>query len=156
MIWKYWNSLGLKNHAKNMINFMRILNFDKSLYTTFLDPKYFSTHFYPFYHFLTLSVVLFLLSSSGVYHSTILLNVMPQALTLAYIFFKSFALFTFILSYMSIIKSDMNNSLRIIFIKTNIIKATIIKTYTKNTHLITWKCNITRIFITKEYIIICE
>ena len=38
----------------------------------------------------------------------------------------------------------------------NIIKVNIIKIYTKNTHFIIRKCDITRTFIKKEYIIITE
>ena len=50
-------------------------------------------------------------------------------------------------------KYDLNNSLRIIFIKI-IIKINIIKIYMTNTHFITRKSNITRIFIKVEYIFI--
>ena len=50
--------------------------------------------------------------------------------------------------------SDRNNSIRIIFIKF-IIKADIIKIYIKNTHFITRKYDITRIFIKIQYIVIC-
>ena len=42
---------------------------------------------------------------------------------------------------MLIQKSDINNSIRIIFIKV-IIKIGIIKIYTKNTHFVTTKCDI--------------
>ena len=51
-------------------------------------------------------------------------------------------------------KSDMNNSFSIIFIKVNTIKVNVIKSYTKNTHLITKKCDIIGIFFEKNYIII--
>ena len=50
--------------------------------------------------------------------------------------------------------SDKNNSIRIIYIKF-IIKANIIKIYIKNTHFITRKYDITRIFIKIQYIVIC-
>ena len=50
---------------------------------------------------------------------------------------------------MPIQKSDKNNSIRIIFIKI-IIKISIIKIYTKNTHFITTKFDITKMFIKKE------
>ena len=40
---------------------------------------------------------------------------------------------------MSSHKSDINNGFRIVFIKSNIIKVSIIKMYTKNTHFITDK-----------------
>ena len=52
-------------------------------------------------------------------------------------------------------KSYKNNSIRIIFPIISIIEINIIKTYTKNTHFITTKCNITKIFIKVEYNIIC-
>ena len=52
-------------------------------------------------------------------------------------------------------KSDMINNLRIILIKIYIIKVNMIKISTRNTHFITRKCDITRIFIQK-YIIICK
>ena len=53
-------------------------------------------------------------------------------------------------------KSDMNDSSRVIFIIISIIKVNnIIKIYTKNTHFITRKYDITRAFIKIEYIIIC-
>ena len=51
-------------------------------------------------------------------------------------------------------KSGMGNGFRIVFVKINIIKANIINIYATNTHFITKKCDITRIFIKKEYIII--
>ena len=47
-------------------------------------------------------------------------------------------------------KSDMNNSFRIMFIKINIIKVSIIKIYTKNTVFVTRECEVTRIFIKKS------
>ena len=49
----------------------------------------------------------------------------------------------------------MSNSFRIIFILTIIvIKINFIKIYTKNTRLIGKKCDYTKIFIQKEFIII--
>ena len=71
----------------------------------------------------------------------------------AYIFFKCFALLK---SIMQSHKSHMNNSFRIILIKIILVKINIIKIYTNNTHFITRKCAITRIFFKKEYIIIRE
>ena len=67
-----------------------------------------------------------------------------------------FKCFTMFLSIMPSQKSDIINSFRTIFIKNSIIKCYIIKIYTRNTRLITWKCGITRIFIKKVYIIIYE
>ena len=66
-------------------------------------------------------------------------------------FLKCFAFFKF---NMSSQKSDKNNSIRVIFMKI-IIKINIIKIYINNTHLITRKFDITRIFIKEEYIFIC-
>ena len=43
-------------------------------------------------------------------------------------------------------KSDKDNSIRIIFIKT-VMQINIIKIYTENAHFIKTKCGITRIFI---------
>ena len=54
-------------------------------------------------------------------------------------FFICFALFIYITLSS---KSDMNNSLRISFIKINIIKVNIINIYTRNTHFINRKCDI--------------
>ena len=51
-------------------------------------------------------------------------------------------------------KSDNNNSITIIFIKT-IIEINIIKISIKNTHFFTNKYGVTRIFIKVEYIFIC-
>ena len=68
------------------------------------------------------------------------------------LFFKFFALFKF---NMPSQKSDMNNSVRIIFIIISIFKVNIIKIYIKNTHSIINRCDITRIFIKIEYIFIC-
>ena len=70
---------------------------------------------------------------------------------LSYFFFKYFSLFKFIAQRQ---QRDMNNSFRIISIKISIIKVNIIRIYTNSTHFITWKCDITRILIKKEYIII--
>ena len=67
------------------------------------------------------------------------------------LFFKFFALFKF---NMPSQKSDMNNSIRIVFIKI-IINLSIIKIYINNTHFITRKYDITRIFTKVEYIFIC-
>ena len=50
-------------------------------------------------------------------------------------------------------KSDKNDSIRIIFIKISI--KINIKIYTENTHFITTKCDISRIFTKIEYILIC-
>ena len=66
-------------------------------------------------------------------------------------FFHCFTLFK---SITPSLKSNMNNSCRIIPIKINIIKVNIINIYTKNTHFMTEKCDITRIFINKDYIIL--
>ena len=50
----------------------------------------------------------------------------------------------------------MNNSFRIIFIKINVIKADIIKIYTKNIHLITKESNNIRVYKIEVCIIIRE
>ena len=71
------------------------------------------------------------------------------------IFFHVLMFFAFFKFNMPSRKSDMNNCIRIIFIKT-IIKINIIKIYIKNTHFITTKYNITRIFIKIECIVICK
>ena len=52
----------------------------------------------------------------------------------AYTLSKYFVLFKFIAPSH---KSDMSNSVRIMFIKISIVKVNIIKIYTKNTHFIT-------------------
>ena len=69
------------------------------------------------------------------------------------IFPYCFTLLKFITSSQT---SDMNNIFKIIFIKINIIKVNFIKIYTKNTHLICKKCDTTKIFIKKHYVIIRE
>lgn len=57
-------------------------------------------------------------------------------------------------------RSDINNSFRIIIIKINAIKTIIMfnvtKIYTWNTYFVTGKCDIARIFVNKDYIIITE
>ena len=65
-----------------------------------------------------------------------------------------FNCFVFSKSNMPIQKSDKNKSIRIIFIKF-IIYINIIQIYTKNTHFITTKRDITRIFIKKKETTIC-
>ena len=93
-------------------------------------------------------MVLFLFSYLLAYtNPTILLDVTPLVLILFLYFFKCFTFFKFIVPSQ---RSDMNNSFKIIFMKISIIKVNIIKIYTKNTHFITWKCDITRIFIKKS------
>ena len=79
------------------------------------------------------------------YHAPLL------ALILHLTFLKYFAFYKF---NMPSQKYDTNNNIRIIFIKI-LIKINIIKIYIKNTHFITRKYNITRIFIKVEYIFIC-
>ena len=68
-----------------------------------------------------------------------------------FMFFQYFVLFKYIIPSQ---KFDINNNFRIIFIKIIIIKVNVIKIYMKNTHLISKKCNFTKIFIRKEYIIV--
>ena len=68
------------------------------------------------------------------------------------ILFKCFAFFKL---NMPSQKSDMNDSIRIIFILISNVKHNIIKIYIKNTHYVTNKYNIFRIFIKIEYIFIC-
>ena len=66
--------------------------------------------------------------------------------------------FTSALRFQNVIskpKLNMNNSFRTIFIIISIIKVNIIKIYIMNTHSITRKYGITRIFIKIEYTIIC-
>ena len=70
------------------------------------------------------------------------------------IFFKCFAFFKFTTSSQ---KSHMNNSIRFILIKCIIIrKINFITICSKNTHLISKKCDVIKVFIKKEYIIISE
>ena len=68
------------------------------------------------------------------------------------ILFKCFAFFKL---NMPSQKSDMNDSIRIIFILISNVNHNIIKIYIKNTHYVTNKYNIFRIFIKIEYIFIC-
>ena len=89
-------------------------------------------------------------------NSAILLYAILQVLKLfPYIFFKCFlnSLFKFIVPSH---KLYVNVTFRIISINMKINKVNVIKIYTKNTHVITRKWNITRIVIKKEYIINCE
>ena len=58
--------------------------------------------------------------------------------------------FTFFTFTMPSQTFEKNNSIRTIFFVISIIKINIIKIYTKNTHFITARCDITRIFIKKE------
>ena len=67
-------------------------------------------------------------------------------------FFKFFAFSKF---NMSSQKSDKNNSIRIIFVIMSIVKVNIIKVFFKNTHFITRKYDISRIFNKIEYIFVC-
>ena len=95
------------------------------------------------------SITFFLSSNIQKFHH--LLGSHATDIGSSHIFLKCFAFFKLNIPSQ---KSDKNNSIRIIFIET-IIKINIIKIYTKNTHFITRKYSITRIFIEIEYISIC-
>ena len=90
--------------------------------------------------------------SSGMHQPHHFVDAMLQVLV-AYIFLKRFMLFKSITPCHT---SGRSNSFRIIFIKINIIKVHFIKIYTNKTYFISKKCDIIRIFINKDYIIIRE
>ena len=82
---------------------------------------------------------------------TILYDATQLALVLHLSVFNCFTFFKFEIPRQ---KSDKTNSIRIIFVKV-IIKIVIIKIYTKKTHFITTICDISKIFIKIDYILIC-
>ena len=87
-------------------------------------------------------------SSSDTHQSYHLLGCHTTGINSSFIFFEFLA---FIKFSMPSQKSDMNNSIRIIFIKIFIAKVNAIKIYLKNTHFITIKYNINKIFIKTVY-----
>ena len=130
---------------------------DKKIYTQFVVPKYFNTPILyttdaHFYKPLVKIGSLFCFSSSDMQKFHHLLGCNTIGIISSHIFFlKCFAFLKFNMPRQ---KSDMNNSIRIIFIKI-IIKINIIKIYIKNTHFFTRKYDIIRIFIKVEYNFIC-
>ena len=94
--------------------------------------------FYFFSHLLTCKI------STIFYDATLLKLIIPLS------FFEC-CVFKF---QMASQKSDANNRISIIFIKV-FIKINLMQVYNKNTHFVTRKYNINRIFIKIEYIFIC-
>ena len=112
--------------------------------------------FTPSTHFPTLSVkrlVLFLFSHLlAKTNPAILLDAALQVLVLAYIFFKCFDFFKFVMPRQNFCPIVWGHLPKVIIM----IKVSFIKIYTKNTHFICKKCGFTKIFIKKEYIILAS
>ena len=87
-------------------------------------------------------------SSSNMHQFHHLLSCQATGIISLFNIFKCFAFFKF---NMRSQKSDKNNTIRIIFIKT-VIKINIFKINFKNTHFSSIKYRITRIFIKVEYV----
>ena len=135
------------------------------LITNFLTSSWLFHNFLTSYYFSSVkngSISFFCLLPGT--NPTIFLDAMLQALILTLCLFhmylslfSSFFCLSLFALYIFITPShrpNINNSFRIIFIKTIIIKVNIIKICSMKTHLITKKCDIIRICINKDYIII--
>ena len=149
MVLMHGDILGQKTYTAKISNGQKyFLNYPKFSYIVFCpkmpqSPKTYtiSTDYKHFYHFFWLLQLPNFISKTN---PTNLLDAMLHAWML---FLTCFAFFKFVTSSQ---KPDMNNSFRIISMKIRIVKATFITICTKNIHLSSKKCDLTKNFIKKE------
>ena len=165
MIRKFWAK---KLAQKKSVKFMKIVELYQVFMHNFLSQNVpiptndtiltsTKTTFYTFHtlsNFISKKIgsIPFFSSSGKDQYPAILLDAALQVLVLAYIFFKCFDFFKFVMPRQNFCPIVWGHLPKVVIM----IKVSFIKIYTKNTHFICKKCGFTKIFIKKEYIILAS